>query len=534
MEKTTLLTATFLFLFLSGCIHPQIGDENGSTSSLIALPLGKTIKLHPDSSKSLIFFAPYILKGLHINISNDGEKFSDISLASSRIAITYFRSPDYIFVVDNYTNALMCVSISALLQAPVLLFGDTTTKTLEILSPTHIIKIGNVPVEAEKAINTSSQLLILTLSAYKERNIFPDYIGVIGKNPESETNPSEFGAVLTAFRNGITIVVNSTDDRIIKNQINDTINLMKGMGFLPEFISLIGGPDVIPHHISWQKEGEPNENEDQTGVPLLTDNYYGTFTSNPYHPHPDLRLGNIFIPEYSVGRVFAGSIAEAWNLLEMYINYRCMLADVPFLKNSTIAWKKHDSNYTGLPYTFSHYIANLTLHGFRVNAFIGNPDINMGFPGDANYIFLLDNVNESILSAEDILHPSVIFDGTSTHGQADHAVSFLNSGCAIYIAPIHHILLAPLSIGYGVDPIYPSKSEVYLGDGGAAALGRLFFEICASQNYTVGESLKWARYYTNEMPTFIYDKSVFLSFILYGDPAFNPYEPCNEGNKVRG
>ncbi|PKK85433.1 MAG: hypothetical protein CVT48_05400 [Thermoplasmata archaeon HGW-Thermoplasmata-1] len=87
----------------------------------------------------------------------------------------------------------------------------------------------------------------------------------------------------------------------------------------------------------------------------------------------------------------------------------------------------------------------------------------------------------------------------------------------------------------GEIPDSPAYSYEDQGIGGAQGLGYLLYNYMITENCTTGEALMKAK---NE---FIDNSGNFFGLLdslrfeimweyqLYGDPAFNPYEPCNEG-----
>lgn len=92
--------------------------------------------------------------------------------------------------------------------------------------------------------------------------------------------------------------------------------------------------------------------------------------------------------------------------------------------------------------------------------------------------------------------------------------TFIHNGIASYIAPTRTAFT-----GW----ILPFE------DWNANLLGRLFFEELV-KNLTVGEALVNAkhRYYELCKEKNLNDSLTLYEFVLYGDPAFNPYEPiCN-------
>jgi hypothetical protein len=97
---------------------------------------------------------------------------------------------------------------------------------------------------------------------------------------------------------------------------------------------------------------------------------------------------------------------------------------------------------------------------------------------------------------------------------------FLHNGVSAYVAPTRTTIT-----GWSIWPFM---------DRGANLLGRLFFEELV-KNKTVGESLIDAKYqYYTLVKKYGWlskqeESRLLYEFVLYGDPAFNPWEPCNEG-----
>jgi hypothetical protein len=150
----------------------------------------------------------------------------------------------------------------------------------------------------------------------------------------------------------------------------------------------------------------------------------------------------------------------------------------------------------------------------------------------SNYIFLCTHGGNpynipTIHEEHWVLNPCVIFMVSCSGGRTDNLIlnktvtcRFIHNGTAAYIAPTRTTF-----VGW----MYSPKIQDWFGN----LLGRLFFEEIV-ENRTVGDALMNAKYKYYKASK-LYgnwggeaDRLILYEFVLYGDPAFNPYEPCSE------
>jgi hypothetical protein len=270
---------------------------------------------------------------------------------------------------------------------------------------------------------------------------------------------------------------------------------------------------------------------------VATDNLYADFDGDP------------LVPEISVGRLLAKDLQDISRLFDRYFNYESYF-DEKLKKTSN--WQSTAWSWAVFPQTISDLFDPIALlaklsewksaysvkktfeqAGFRTLpcfAFARLPS-SLNYASDSNFIFITGihghpygiypygSIGQNNTPRN--FHPATMFIVSCSVGRTDNVTlnqtvtcSFLHEGLAAYIAPTRSAV---------------GGSEL---TGSANLLGRFFFEHMA-QNITVGEALIQAKkdYYSEQQKNFFYeDNEVTLyEYTLYGDPAFNPYEPYNKG-----
>jgi hypothetical protein len=184
---------------------------------------------------------------------------------------------------------------------------------------------------------------------------------------------------------------------------------------------------------------------------------------------------------------------------------------------------------------------NLSLSDFTVlrSAEEPTPLLSKEITERSNYVWFSSHGDPTSISGIDItrlkLHPCVIFAVSCSAGRIDNVSAstsvvsqIIRSGANIYSSATRTTEIAFAIKNFTDLPPYDQSGN---------ALGRMFFENMATKNMSVGKALNEAKknYYHDLLADTSNpdgDKDVFetlYEFVLYGDPAFNPYEPCNEG-----
>ncbi|PKK85902.1 MAG: hypothetical protein CVT48_03470 [Thermoplasmata archaeon HGW-Thermoplasmata-1] len=168
----------------------------------------------------------------------------------------------------------------------------------------------------------------------------------------------------------------------------------------------------------------------------------------------------------------------------------------------------------------------------RSNFIIAGPDHGSPQGNSVSYDQLLrmpPNVNFQVSCLTGMIDNYETTEGFSVTKKDSFAYSMLENGVATFVAAMRpSIMTAP-----------PSIPSAGVHTGNAGELSFFFFEELVKNDCTVGEALQnaKARLEASDIPT---DETVahgntnrvaltVFEYQLYGDPAFNPYEPCNEG-----
>ncbi len=168
----------------------------------------------------------------------------------------------------------------------------------------------------------------------------------------------------------------------------------------------------------------------------------------------------------------------------------------------------------------------------------------------SNYIYVItDNKNgenNGIIMETLALNPATIFDTTQysgldgkvkaydsldgNHESENFPRRMLGAGAAAYVAPAGDALYNLVEVWVPTD--VDNATILVPEDARSTRLARLFFEELIKDK-TVGQALVDAKVeYAKKMDMAMAGGANIMTlseYTLYGDPAFNPYEPCNKG-----
>jgi hypothetical protein len=445
------------------------------------------------------------------------------SLFSSRIAISFWNSCNKIYLVDSYEDAMRASSLAVMDSCPILLFGNTSNYVIQTLKPSEIIGIGNINSElCSQILHNSTEIMEYCIDNKLPICGYISVVNVCSSDPASVVAP-----FINGLHNGFLIPVKNGNPETIHDQIYLEIKTLKDAGIIAQYVTLFGGPGSIEHYetdvVLHSSNGESKEKR-------YTDNYYGSINEDNM-THPDL----------AVGRIIASDPKEAMELYWRYKNYANLLQDdwkdksvivnsdaimeadvqtgilISLIKNTLIFENAGYSTYSSDAVATEAFAQTLSE---KIQ--------------DSNLIYSIRNTDsDGIMSFSDesSLKPCVVFDCTEIQSSLINDLKskqyqLLGAGANAYIAPL-------LSSWYGTtSPISTNLSHTrVLEEADSLELAKIFFGELIDGDNTVGIALRNAKQtYIQEWyePMNIY-VMVSLSFILYGDPAFNPYEPCNEG-----
>ena len=512
--------------------------------------------------------------------NGDQVQVDDLSLYSSIIALTFFPDTEKAIVVEDYAGALLGVQLSVALEAPILYQGETTNEVLWRLGLTgkeDIISIGNTKYagrvdasfrgKTEEGYDVSALGLEVadhTLAIMDELGIEADYITVANPNDHNESyadvpHLSAFAGTLAAYRGGIVLTVdaNYTD---INEATHAAVPLFEEHGHEARFLCMMGDAKALPFGYRsfecYNEDGFPDQN------PVASDNDYVNFDDNPY----TVELAN--------GRLLNKDLGEMSEYMHRNIHYEDYLTttSAPIAPAPTIrhtegefldGWNNNAVVYCAFGAWFDpkaeHYCWREFYENAHFNTQDDSPESHTQYSdlvdGDTSILthdFAMSNFvaidadhgnkySTLTFNSEDLreMPPNVIFGVSCMLGWTDNVdiqrsmtYTMMEKGC--------HAFLAASRITYGVistDTVedYPTKENDKAGNG----LCRLFYEDAIANDHTVGEAMmdakndlmnteKWDSIFNDE--EWEINETVCWEYQCYGDPAFNPYEPVNEGS----
>ncbi|PKK81582.1 MAG: hypothetical protein CVT47_01680 [Thermoplasmata archaeon HGW-Thermoplasmata-2] len=503
----------------------------------------KSIPISPASAFAIPLFASLFKNhGTDIKISDDGIKIDmkDYSHFSSQLAITFWKEAKTCIVANSYGESLLLSPLSWMLDAPILIYGNTTGSAMSILKPDSVISTDGVPIDTGIKLSTDG-ILDCTLQKARERNVNLKYAVFTNSNDSGSAVPylSSLSALISAYRNGVIVQIADgyyPAGAVIETNATGIIQMVKKTitAINPNYVCIVGAPDSVPFIIN-KTIVEPTE-----GVLVASDNYYADTDDKP------------LFPEVAIGRILAANLIDASALFHRYVGYNEYLEESAV---NQLSWQNCAFIYTvgsveeSIPCveqtTKSLIDAEFTVyqsHSYASNVLAQQLLATANY----NYLWMLDHGTVGGCGLADFsgiaCHPSVVYSGGCNTGHTDNVTlkdtavcKAINAGVASYVGPTR-VAWAGLRIGaHDLTPYCRYTRDDYMA--------KTFFGRLAGQNLSVGIALKNAKInYFNDSFVFVIgsypedeynyddiDMVTLLESTLYGDPAFNPYEPCNEG-----
>jgi len=544
-----------------------------------------TIVLSGEDYEALPITAPLLqLQGIDTFLdwgNGDLVVVEDLSQYSSIIALTFFPDAEKAIVVEDYTGALLGVQLSVTLNAPILYQGETTNEVLWRLGITKaedIISIGKTrysgKVDASFRGNTGEGYTIsalglevadYTLGVMAEEGMDPDYITVTNPNDFNETyadvpHLSAFAATLAAFRGGIVLTINAnfTD---INETVHSAVPLMEDHGFEAKFLCMMGDAKAIPFgYASFQRYDDAGMSSHN---PVASDNLYANFDEDPY------------TIELACGRLLNKNLREMSEYMHRNIHYEDYLErdSAPIIPAPTIrhteggfvdGWNNNAVAYCAFGAWFDpkgeFYCRQMFHEEGHFNTQDDSPESHTQYSGwvDEDTSILTHDFAMSNFVAIDADHgnkystltfnsddlrempPNVIFGVSCMLGWTDD-VDIERSMTYTMMEKGTHAFLAATRSTFGVISSDTVTDNPLRDDNDKAANGlcRLFYEDLIDNDHSVGEAImdakqdlldteKWDGVFNDE--EWEINQVVSWHYVCYGDPAFNPYEPINEGS----
>ncbi len=478
------------------------------------------------------------------NIFMEGD---DLSYFSSQVAVSYWGESKEVVVVDSYEHAIMMSSAALYKDIPILVYGKTTTLAMHYLgaSKGEAIVLGDVPFKGKEKLEEEN-IVNFSLSVARENGHDVDYLTVVNPWDHNETiadvpHQSALAPELNAFRGGV-VVACPAHNLTINERIHDTLNLSLEHGMDPTFICMFGDAYALPFI---------HDYIDQFRHDCPTDNAYADLDGNPY------------TVEKAIGRVIGSTLSELSFYLDRVFRYESYLASgtAPTVSNPSLMggdWNNNGLTYCGTAAEFagqSDIAVNEELREAEFNTQDDSPQAHTGYA--------TTEISSELLCSDFARANYVLMD--ADHGNPYRTANFYG----IELKPMNPGVFFAVSCslgridlrGYGEDDTrYPddewgfSKSVTYcmMRNGmncyfgsmrtaygtfssdahREAAPGLCYFlvEDILANDVTVGEALMNAKAALINHGNTNVNKCTTWEYNCFGDPAFNPYEPCNEGS----
>jgi len=509
--------------------------------------------------------------GISTNIGGESElglttgtvQTDDPSRISSEIAVSFWDEPRCTIVAENYSHAVRMVPAAVALDAPILIWGDTTAEALGTVMPKEVIVCGDTPLNKHSdrglVVLDETSYFFWTLETLVAEGADTSYLVVT--NPGDDDGRADvphlsaFASLLAVHRNALILTAgpNGTD---INASVHDAYEYMDLAGFDPEYLCMFGDAKALEfmyrHFDNYEEDGMPSEN------PVPADDWYAD------------RDGDPFTMEVAAGRLIAKSLPDMSRYFERLLYYEQYWATTSRpaepVPQQTLDWNNNGMVYCALAAEFDTRSLNEVWKDFYFDGQFNSADDSApahgtysGMPNAVNPVvneftranFIAINADHGnpgstvTFNADDLmpLHPGVTFAVSCNLGRIDDLVArgysvdesicytFMEMGLLTYVAPTR--------VTYGVISTSTFDPEIEQDDNKAGnGLCRLFYEKIINEDLTVGQALmlahndlvnsaEWDEEFNDEEQAI--NLCVAWEYQCYGDPAFNPYEPVNEG-----
>jgi len=453
---------------------------------------------------------------------------------AGNIAISYWDpstgSADKAIVVDNYRHAVMITAYATIMNYPIVVYDsalpritDEALWKLDTIYATQVITLGDTPYNNRGVtVFTEDDIVPATISAAQFMGISLDYIVVV--NPDDTPSISNtgylssFAGVFAAYHNGL-IVPSHASTSEMNSKIHDAIDALDAAGMPAKHVAIVG---------------------DHKSLPMINEG--GTPSDNRY---ADLD-GDKYTVELSIGRIFAKELDDLSYYADRVVNYADYLAinmaTPPLRLQDPLHWNNNALIYMGVAAEFAEDSENhCREYMWAMGRFNSQDDSDKahGLGGGPAIMQDLKLTNFFIINADhgypegtvtwssqDLpdMHPGVTFGVSCSLGRVDGrnkdgtvTYTMLEKGMNVY--------LAPTRTAYGsFVQTYPYQPIA------APGLCYLYLRYIIDNDYDSGVAYMHAK---NDLINNGYggnvDKTTTWQYQHYGDPAFNPYEPCNEG-----
>jgi len=313
--------------------------------------------------------------------------FEDVSEFSSCVAITFYETTlessnitnKKAIVVDSYENALLAGPLAAILDVPILFYGETTNEALWRLGARHasdIIAVGNLPYAewTDVSLQIPQDVHEYTIDAAKSNGIVLDYLVVTNaddndglrsyfpQNPNTPYTPhlSSFASLFAIYRNGLVISVangsKAPSPYTIDMGIEAVAGKLKQEGMKPRFLMMLGDSVSLPFSYYFGNTAiAPVAFEEK----IATDNVYASLKGVPGQGYDaDSTNGSYNYPKNAIavdlahGRIIAKNLSGLSMHFDRIVNYNEYLAtnsapSTPQLNANKNEWNNNAFGYNG-------------------------------------------------------------------------------------------------------------------------------------------------------------------------------------------
>jgi len=452
---------------------------------------------------------------------------------AGNVAISYWTNPEKAIVVDSYEHAVMMSAYASIMDYPIVLYDNTNPKIsdealwkLGTVYANQIITLGNTPYNDDGVtVFTENDLLDEQIGAAQFKGIALDYITVV--NPDdipSRSNTaylSSFAGVFASHNGGL-IVACSASSSEMNTKIHAAIDALEDAGMPAKHICIVGD------HIS---------------LPMIKAGPQNAPSDNKY---ADLD-GDFYTIEVSIGRILAKELKDISYYADRVVNYPDYLAiefgTPPLRILNPLHWNNNAMIYMGIAAEFAEDSENhCREYMWALGRFNTQDDTDKAHTGLGTTVMMEDVAmsNYFIINADHgypsgtvtwgsehlpDMHPGITFGVSCSLGRID-GVNKDTSVTYTMMEKGMNVYLAPTRTAYGSwVQTYPYQPIA------APGLCYLYLRYIIDNDYDSGVAYMHAK---NDLIENSWagqvDQTTTYQYQHFGDPAFNPYEPCNEGS----
>ncbi|MCI0497141.1 MAG: Ig-like domain-containing protein [Thermoplasmata archaeon] len=510
---------------------------------------------------------------------------TDASLFSGRLALSYWDEPSHAIVAETYEDALLAVPLATFLDAPVLLEGSRTDEALWRLGTRHaneIICVGDTSYNDIGGVTVLDKevLLTYTLAVAAAKGIAVDYMVVAYPGDDASMSLddqdnddnyarhiSAFAGQFAAYHDAVLLTCEGSTVDARRTYLNSTVHewrdAVEERGNVVDYLLMVGDYYSLPMIKRPYTINTVNGGNQTKYIP--SDNYY----LNKY--------GDAYAIEVAGGRIVAKGLSNMSMYIDRIVNYEDYLAtDTP---PASPEW----SIYAPIYPAYKDWNVNALIYQGNMAEFAADSEQavrNMlhddgGFhtlddsalaktctnSGDARIVLMDDFANSNFIAidadhgephqctltftSEDIvdLNPGVIFGVSCMLGQIDDT-NHLPSGDDSEVYDVNRNTSMTYTFLERGIAVFMGATRTALGSFGASTiigmvdyvpyqspgLCYLYFENLINGSMDSGSAMRKAKTDLYGMNQDEGNRYTIWEYVHYGDPAFDPWDPRNDGN----